>query len=71
MDMVLRGLAIAIEVIILAAITYTVLKGVKLAIFDMGLNRRYNMMVTSVFLIVGTIIVVFFIAHLTFLYPAI
>ena len=69
MDLVLRGIAVAIEVIILAVIAYSILKGVKLAIFDLGLKPKYAGIINALLLIVGCLVVVFFIAHLTFLYP--
>ena len=69
MDLFLRVIAITIEVILLAAITYSVLVGVKLTVFDLGLKTKYNKIINVAFLIVGCLVVVFFIAHLTFLYP--
>ncbi len=69
MDLVFRGIAIAIEVIILAAIAYSILNGVKLTVFDLGLRSKYNRFINTVLLIVGCMVLVFFIAHLTFLYP--
>ncbi len=71
MDLLFRGIAIAIEVIILAAIAYGILNGVKLTVFDLGLRPKYNRFINAVLLIVGCLVLVFFIAHLTFLYPTI
>ncbi len=69
MEIFIRGIAIAIEVIILAAITYSILKGVKLTIFELGISQKYDRIISTLFLVVGCLIAVFFIAHLTFLYP--
>jgi len=69
MDLFLRVIAVTIEVILLAAITYSVLAGVKLTVFDLGLKPKYNKIINVAFLVVGCLVVVFFIAHLTFLYP--
>ena len=69
MDIFLRVIVVTIEVILLAAITYSLLAGVKLTIFDLGLRSKYNKIINVAFLIVGCLVVVFFIAHLTFLYP--
>ena len=69
MDVFLRVIAITIEVILLAAITHTLLTGVKLTIFDLGLRPKYNKIINVAFFIVGCLVVAFFIAHLTFLYP--
>ena len=69
MDVFLRVIVVTIEVILLAAITYSLLAGVKLTIFDLGLRPKYNKIINVAFFIVGCLVVVFFIAHLTFLYP--
>ena len=71
MEVLLRALAIFIEVVILAAIIYTLAAGVRLTAFDLGLGPKYNKFLTAVLIMAGVIIVVFFIAHLTFLYPEI
>ncbi len=71
MEVLLRALAIFIEVVILAAIIYALAAGVRFTVFDLGLGAKYNKFLTAVLVIVGALIVVFFIAHLTFLYPAI
>ena len=69
MDMIARIIAIIVEVIILAAITYAVLNGVRLAILDMGIKPRYDRFITVTIVPLGFILVVFFIAHLTAFYP--
>ncbi len=71
MDILFRTIAIIIEVVILTAIAYAVLNGVRLAIFDLGVGPKYSKAVTMALLAVGVIIVVFFIAHLTTFYPTI
>ena len=71
MDMVVRIIAITIEVVILAAIMYAILNGVRLTIFDLGAGRKYSRVLAMVFLVIGSITVVFFIAHLTTFYPGI
>lgn len=71
MDIVIRVIAIFIEVVLLAAIIYSMLNGARLTIFDMGVGPKYNRMVTTALMVIGVIIVVFFIAHLTTFYPAI
>ena len=67
----LRAIAIFIEVAILMAITYSVLNGAKLTIFDLGVGPKYSKAITMGLLVVGAIIVAFFIAHLTAFYPTI
>ena len=70
MDLLLRTIAIIIEVVILVAITYSVLNGVRLAALNLGIKPKYNKAIIMALLTVGAIVVVFFIAHLTTFYPA-
>ena len=71
MDIFLRTIAIFIEVVLLVAIAYSVLNGVRLTAFDLGIRPKYNKVVTMALLIAGIIVVIFFIAHLTTFYPTI
>jgi len=71
MDTLLRTIAIIIELLILAAIAYSVFNGVRLTAFDLGIRSKYNKVIIMVLLAVGVIVMVFFIAHLTTFYPAI
>ena len=71
MDTFLRTIAIIIEVLILAAITYAVFNGVRLTAFDLGIKPKYGKAIMMALLAVGFIVVIFFIAHLTSLYPAV
>ncbi|MFA5317273.1 MAG: hypothetical protein WC369_07630 [Dehalococcoidales bacterium] len=71
MDILIRTIAIIIEVAILAGIVYVVLSGVRLIAFNLGIRTKYSKALVMVFLTVGFIVVVFFIAHLTAFYPAI
>ena len=64
MDIFLRTIAIFIEVVLLTAITYSVLSGARLIAFDLGIRPKYNKMVTVVLITGGVIVLVFFIAHL-------
>ena len=71
MDILLRTIAIFIEVLLLAAIAYAVLYGVRLAAFDLGIGTKYNKAITMALVAAGVLIVVFFIAHLTTFYPTV
>ena len=71
MDVLLRGIAIFIEVLVLASIMYVLLAGARLTIFDLGLGPRYKKVVAMVLVMAGSVVVVFFIAHLTAFYPTI
>ena len=69
MDILLRVIAIFIEVVILGAIIYTLLTGARLTIFDLGLKLNYQKMIAVALIVVGCIAVLFFAAHLTTFYP--
>ena len=71
MDIVLRVIAIFIELVLLTAIIYSMLSGARLTVFDMGVGPKYHKMVTTALMMIGAIVVVFFIAHLTTFYPII
>ncbi len=71
MDMLLRIIAIIVEVAILAAIIYVLLTGVRLILFDLGIGPKYKKIITMAIILVSCMVVVFFIAHLTAFYPAI
>ena len=71
MDVLLRTIAIIIEVVILAAIAYAAFNGVRLAALDLGVKPKYNKVIIMALLAIGAIVVVFFIAHLTTFYPAV
>ncbi len=71
MDTFLRTIAIFLEVLILATITYAVLNGVRLTALDLGMGQKYNKILVVILLAVGSLIVFFFISHLTAWYPAI
>jgi len=69
MDILLRAIAIFVEVAILAAIMYVLLTGVWLTVFDLGLGAKYKKVVAGALALVGSIVVFFFIIHLTSFYP--
>lgn len=65
----LRALAILVEVIILTGIIGCLLSGLWLTLFDLGLGVKYKRFLTVALTLAGTIVVVFFIAHLVSFYP--
>ena len=69
MDVLLRVIAIVIEVVIMAAIIYSLLAGARLTIFDLGIEPKYKKVITMALVVAGCIVVFFFIAHLTAFYP--
>lgn len=71
MDTFLRVLAIIVEVLILAALIYALLRGVQLTVFDLGLEPKYKKIVVLALVLAGSAAIVFFIAHLISFYPTI
>ena len=71
MDILVRAIAIFVEMLLLAAITYAVLNGVRLTAFDLGIGPKYSKAIAMALVAMGVILVIFFVAHLTTFYPAI
>lgn len=69
MDNLFRPVAIIIEVAILMAVIYSLLLGIKLTSLDFGLEEKYKVFICWVFMIIGCLALVFFIAHLVTFYP--
>ena len=63
-----RGIAIAIELVILAAVS--LLWAVRLVLFDLWLGKRYKPMITLALSVVGGVLMMFLIAHLISFYPS-
>jgi len=69
MGSALRPLAIAVEVIILMGVISSLFLAVKLSALDFGLEEKYKSFICWVFMIMGCLALVFFIAHLITFYP--
>lgn len=69
MDILIRTIAIIIEVALLAGIAYAILNGIRLIAFSLGIGTKYSKAIVMVLTLVGLIVVIFFIAHLTAFYP--
>ena len=65
----LRPIAIVVEVIVLMGVVYSLLLGVKLSALDFGLEEKYQKFIDRVWVIVGSLALVFFVAHLVAFYP--
>ena len=65
-----RGIAIAIELLILAAVIFSLLWAVRLVLFDLWLGKRYKPMITLALSVVGGVLMMFLIAHLISFYPS-
>jgi succinate dehydrogenase/fumarate reductase cytochrome b subunit len=69
MENLLRPIAIIVELIILMAVIYSLFLGVKYTALDFGLEEKYKSFICWVFVIMGCLAIVFFIAHLFTFYP--
>jgi succinate dehydrogenase/fumarate reductase cytochrome b subunit len=69
MDIVVRAIAIFIELIILFAMFFFILSGVRLILFDLGVTQKYSKILTMILIAVGCVLAAFFISHLTTFYP--
>ena len=65
----LRPITIVVEVILLMGVIYALLLGVKLAALDFGLEEKYQKFIDRVLVIIGSLALVFFVAHLVAFYP--
>jgi hypothetical protein len=71
METSFRPIAILVELTILMGIIYSLFTGVKLVIFDLGLDQKYHPFIKWVLMIMGCLALVFFAAHLITFYPRI
>jgi len=69
METLFRPIAILVELAILMGIIYSLFAGVKLAISDLGMKKKYHPFVKWVLLIMGCLVLAFFAAHLITFYP--
>jgi len=70
MDQFLRVIAVLLEVLVLSAILYCILNGVRLALLDFGVGPKYSRAIVMTLAAAGSLLVVFFAAHLSIFYPA-
>jgi Pyruvate/2-oxoacid:ferredoxin oxidoreductase delta subunit len=71
MDAFLRVIAVIIEVVILGAVFYFMIGGVRLILFDLGVRKQYSKAITVLLIAVGCLVTVFLISHLSTFYPSI
>jgi succinate dehydrogenase/fumarate reductase cytochrome b subunit len=69
MENLLRPIAIIVEVVVLMAVIYSLFLGVKYSALDFGLEEKYKRFICWVFMIMGCLALVFFVAHLFTFYP--
>jgi len=71
MDTFLRVIAVLIEVAILGVVFYSIIAGVRLMLFDLGIQQQYNKIVTLFLAAAGSLFLVFLFSHLFTFYPEI
>ena len=69
MDAVIRGFAIFLEWLVLSAILYAILKGVRLMLPDFGIGAKYTRGINIALVAAGSLGIVFFLSHLAVFYP--
>lgn len=65
-----RAIAIFVELVILAALLFSLFWGVRLILFDLWLGSKYKPVITGLLMVVGGMAMVFLIAHLISFYPS-
>ena len=71
MEDLLRLIYVFVEVLLLIAVFYCILAGVRLILFDIGITRKYSNIISLMLLAVGAMVVVFLSSHLSAFYPEI
>ena len=64
-----RDIAIGVELLILGVAVLSLLWGVRIALFDLGLGPKYRPFITIALTVVGGVVMVFMVAHLISFYP--
>lgn len=70
MDAALRAIMVSFEVVVLTGILYCILSGVRLAAFDFGVAPKYSKPIVLFLAAAASILVVFFVTHLSVFYPS-
>lgn len=69
MDVFIRTVAIILEVLVLAGIVGCILWCAKLILAEFGVGAKYNRAILMALTVVGALLVIFFVTHLTAFYP--
>ena len=70
MDQFLRVVAVLLEVSVLAIMALCLFWGLKLLLADLGIDKKYDKVITMALAVAFFIFVFFFIMHLSAFYPA-
>ena len=69
MESFFRPVVMIVEIIVLMGVIGSLFLGVKLTALDFGMEEKYKTFLSWVFMIMGCLALVFFIAHLVTFYP--
>ena len=69
MESILRPVVMIVEIVVLMGVIGSLFLGVKLTAFDFGVEEKYKTFLCWVFMIMGCLALVFFVAHLVTFYP--
>jgi hypothetical protein len=69
MESILRPVVMVVEIIVLMGVIGSLFLGVKLTALDFGVEEKYKTFLCWVFMIMGCLALVFFVAHLVTFYP--
>ncbi len=69
MDQFLRVVAVLLEVSVLGTMILCLVWGLKLLLTDLGIDKKYDRVITMALAVVFVICVFFFAMHLTAFYP--
>ncbi len=69
MESFFRSVVMIVEIIVLMGVIGSLFLGVKLTALDFGMEEKYKKFLCWVFMIMGCLALVFFIAHLVTFYP--
>ena len=69
METFYRTIAIVIELIFIMGTIFAFFLGLRLALFDLGLNPRYQKFLRLTLTTVWIMVMVFFVSHLILFYP--
>ena len=64
-----RPVVMIVEIIVLMGVIGSLFLGVKLTALDFGVEEKYKKFLSWVFMVIGCLALVFFIAHLVTFYP--
>ena len=71
MDVLLRTIAVIIEVLIIGAVFYHILAGVRILLLEVGLTPKHMRIITLALLAVGVVLGTFLVSHLVTFYPTV